>query len=507
MVALGSDARGVAIVSAWGSRAMEQSSSVTITLRVATTIDEVQGEAPRAVDFTVLQINDVYEVTLDEGPGGLDRVATLREAVARENSNCLVVLAGDFLSPSVISTTIGDGGRHMIETLNAMGLTHATVGNHEFDLAHEDFLVRIEESQFKWVLTNVSDAAGAAFPGTTRHEIVEFSNAAGETARVALIGLCLDLKKQPWVRYDDPIASARAKVAELEGAADVVIALTHLQITQDEALGVAVPRLDVLMGGHEHEAARAIVGDDATPIFKADSNARSALVHRFRFDTRSRVATVHTQLVPVDDAVAREPATRAVIERWQERAFNTLRAQGFEPTEVVGRTREALIGYESDVRNRPTNLTRLVAGAFLDEVPGADAVMVVAGTIRIDGEIAPGDVRYFDIVRMFPSGGALSVLSIPGVVLEMFLNMGLKAKNTGSFQIHANIERDGDAWMIGGEALAGARAYTIVFNWIPAAALAHPPFKGSGIEKLHDTREIRAIVADRFRRDAASGGG
>ncbi len=485
---------------------MEQPSPVKITLRVATAIEEVQGARPNAVDFTVLQINDVYEVSLGDGPGGLDRVATLRQELARENPNLLAVMAGDFLSPSVIGTTVGDGGQHMVETLNAMGLTHATVGNHEFDVSHADFLVRIEESDFEWVLTNVSDGDGALFKQTRRHDIVEFSNADGARVRVALIGLCLDIKKRPWVRYDDPIESARAKVAELEDAADVFLALTHLTITQDEELGVAVPRLDVLMGGHEHEAARAVVGDDATPIYKADSNARSALVHRFRFDTKTRVAVVHTQLVPIDGSIEREPSTQAVIGRWQERAFNTLRAQGFEPTEVVGRARERLSGYESDVRNRPTNLTRLVTGAFLEEVPGADAVLVVAGTLRIDGEIPPGDVRYYDVVRMFPSGGALSVLSIPGIVLEMFLTMGLQSKNTGSFQLHANIERDGDGgWRVAGAPLDRARVYKIVFNAIPAAALAHPPFKGTGMEKLHDTREMRAIVADWFRRDAAAG--
>ncbi len=485
---------------------MEQPSPVNITLKIAKAIEEVQGESANVVDFTVLQINDVYEVTLGEGPGGLDRVAKLREQLASENPNCIAVMAGDFLSPSVIGTTVGDGGQHMIETLNAMGLTHTTVGNHEFDtsISHEDFLARVEESDFKWVMTNVSDAAGELFPGTARHDIVEFSNAEGETVRVALIGLCLDLKKRPWVRYDEPIESARAKVVELEGAADVFIALTHLKITQDEELGVAVPRLDVLMGGHEHEAARAVVGEDATPIFKADSNARSALVHRFRYNTKAKVATVHTQLVPIDSSIEREPKTQAVIERWKGRAFDTLRAQGFEPTEVVGRTSETLIGYESDVRNRPTNLTRLITGAFLEEVPGADAVLVVAGTVRIDGAIPPGEVRYFDVVRMFPSGGALSLLSIPGAVLEMFLNMGLKSKNTGSFQLHANIERDEQGtWLIGGEALDKGRAYKIVFNQIPAAALAHPPFKGTGMEKLHDTRQMRAIVSDWFRRDAA----
>lgn len=55
--------------------------------------------------------------------------------------------------------------------------------------------------------------------------------------------------------------------------------------------------------------------------------------------------------------------------------------------------------------------------------------------------------------------------------------------------------------MIAGAPLIDDRSYTIVGAEFPAAALAHPPFKGSGTSKLYDTREMRAILTDRLRRD------
>lgn len=55
-----------------------------------------------------------------------------------ENSNTLTVLAGDFLSPSLLGTLKWEGerikGKHMVDVLNATGIDLVTFGNHEFDI-------------------------------------------------------------------------------------------------------------------------------------------------------------------------------------------------------------------------------------------------------------------------------------------------------------------------------------------------------------------------------------
>ena len=332
---------------------MEPQASNAVTLRMADSIDEVQRKGvPHVVDFTVLQLNDVYEVASVEGGrrGGLARVATLRKQLAKENPNFLAVMIGDFLSPSAIGATTNDSGLHMIEALNAMGLTHATMGNHEFDIPESELLLRIAESHFQWIVSNVTNGQGKLHAGVEKNAVIEFSNASGEKARVALIGVCLDMVKKSWLKYQNPIESAREQVAALDGKADVFLTMTHLTIEEDKQLGASVPRLDVLMGGHEHEAARAIVGDDATPIFKADSNARTAFVHRFRFDTQTGTTLLFPELVTIDARFEEDPETATIVRKWEKMTYDTLRAQGNEPLEVVGRTAVALNGAEADLR-------------------------------------------------------------------------------------------------------------------------------------------------------------
>ena len=115
--------------------------STPITLTLAANLSDVTSTgATQVVDFIVLQLNDVYEAAPVEGGrlGGLARVATLQRKLKQENPNLISVMIGDFLAPSAIGATTGDSGQHMVEALNAMGLTHATFGNHEFDLPESD---------------------------------------------------------------------------------------------------------------------------------------------------------------------------------------------------------------------------------------------------------------------------------------------------------------------------------------------------------------------------------
>ena len=86
--------------------------------------------APRA-PLTILQINDVYTTVPIDGVGGLARVATLKKQLAAAGRTPLLIIAGDFLSPSVASTVFK--GEQMVAALNAAGLDLATLGNHEFD--------------------------------------------------------------------------------------------------------------------------------------------------------------------------------------------------------------------------------------------------------------------------------------------------------------------------------------------------------------------------------------
>ena len=176
-------------------------------------------------------MNDVYVLEPVAGRGGLARVATLVRSLERETPNTIFALAGDTLSPSLLSTL--RRGAQMIEGWNALGLDVAAFGNHEFDFGPAVLAQRIAESRFPWLATNVVDGAtGRPFGGARRWLRRDFDG-----VRVGVIGLTTpDAAKTsnggPGLRFEEPLAAARTAVAAL-GSVDLRVAVTHLPLRED----------------------------------------------------------------------------------------------------------------------------------------------------------------------------------------------------------------------------------------------------------------------------------
>jgi len=106
------------------------------------------------ISFTLLQLNDVYEISSIQGGkfGGMARVETLHKELSAKNKNTLLVMAGDFLNPSLIGTMKHNGvrvsGKQMVEVMNAMNFDLAAFGNHEFDLSQKDLQKRLMRAIF-----------------------------------------------------------------------------------------------------------------------------------------------------------------------------------------------------------------------------------------------------------------------------------------------------------------------------------------------------------------------
>lgn len=113
------------------------------------------GSDDGIIEVRFLQMNDVYEISPapSDNTGGLARVAAIRKQLLAQNPNTITVLAGDFISPSVIGTLKFEGkrirGRQMVDVLNTLGLDWVVFGNHEFDYDDlADLQARLDESKF-----------------------------------------------------------------------------------------------------------------------------------------------------------------------------------------------------------------------------------------------------------------------------------------------------------------------------------------------------------------------
>jgi 5'-nucleotidase / UDP-sugar diphosphatase len=468
------------------------------------------GLLAERVPITILQMNDVYELMpmLGGREGGLARVATLRQELVRENRRTLTLLGGDLVSPSALGTARNDGeplaGAQMIDVMNLLGLDFATFGNHEFDLNETRFLQRLAESHFRWISSNVRTAAGQQFPNVPSAYILHLTSDQGRIVRVAFIGLTIDNVRREWVSLSEPIAAARRQVDLLGGGYDILIAVTHLPLEDDVRLALEVPEIDLIIGGHEHENFLLSRGQPLTPISKADANARTVWVHRMVWDTERRNLAIDSDLVRITDAIPDDPAVAQRAARWVDLAFAAFRAEGFEPEALVAVTDEPLEGREEMVRNRSTNLSRLITDAVYRATPGADLAIYNGGSIRIDDVLPAGPVTQYDVVRILPFGELVATVEIRGDLLLRLLDQGEANRGRGSFLHHANVTGDREEWLVGGEPVDVRRIYVMAIS----AYLMTGQDQGlefltpdaDGIGRIEQGRDVRLVLIDELTR-------
>jgi 5'-nucleotidase len=373
-----------------------------------------QRECP--VRVTLLQVNDVYQYTPVDGGmrGGLARVSLLRKEIMKESPHTLFLLAGDTISPSIESNTFK--GKQMIEAWNASGLDYATFGNHEFDFGPAVLQDRMRESHFKWLAANVVDKkTGKLFADTPEFVVREFDG-----VKVGLFGIVLQEALQtsrpgPDVDILEPCAAAARVIPKIHDAgAQVIVALTHLSMSEDKQLA-RCSGVDVIIGGHEHTLLESMSGH--APIFKMTSDARElGRIDLNISKSTGKLESIDWQVIPVTDQMKDDPAFASLNQKYGP-LFKSL-------AEPVGRTNVQLDLKSADVRTIETNMADFIADAFRTAT-GADIALVNGGSVRADVTIQPGILSQRDVLSILPYNNRVVKIQITGAVVRAAMEHGV----------------------------------------------------------------------------------
>ena len=423
------------------------------------------------VEFIILQVNDVYEISPVAGgkEGGLARLATLKKQLLDENPNTYLFLAGDLFSPSALGTAKVDGvrldGKHIVDVMNHVGLEYSTIGNHEFDIAEEAFFARIEESNSVWTSANVVDNNGQPFPGITQHSEFTVQDHDGDQLIVGVVGGMLKNFVSKYSTFEEPLPAIKAEVAKMTDSSDFIVALTHLTMAEDMELAVQVPDIDVIMGGHERENIQALRGSPGTLITKADANARTAYIHRIKYDLEQDSFEHSATLRRIDDSLEDDPEVEKVVKKWEDIAFQGFKQQGFEPDDLVTTTTDNLDGREASVRNHETNLSKLIGDGMLHMSDAASISISNSGSIRIDDIIPAGNISQYDVIRVLPFGGEVVLVKMAGSMLKQTLDQGEANVGSGGYLVRSGVTKDEtQGWLADGAAIDDAGFYQVAIS-------------------------------------------
>ncbi len=430
------------------------------------------------ITVTFIQINDVYEIApLSDGKeGGMARVATLKKESLQKNPNTFLVMAGDFLNPSVYNSLKYEGkairGRQMVEAMNSAGMDYAIFGNHEFDIKESELQERINESNFQWISSNtfhkINDSIipfvktqygiATTFPTTF---IKTVKDADGTTAKIAFIALTIPFNKAGFVSYTDPLPAAKELYNSIKDSVDAIVAITHQSIADDEILARAIPGLTMIIGGHEHDGHFEKIGN--IYITKSLANAKSAYLINLTINKKNHHIKVDPKLVMVDETIALDSATNSVVQKWQAIAGNSYASLGFNAGEVILKTGDPLDARETEIRSHPTNFTKMVVKSVEQAVPKADVILMNAGSIRLD-DVLQMPVTQYDIIRSLPFGGGIREVDMKGTLLIQILNHGKNNKGNGGFLLYndsLHFDNNSNVWILNNHHLDPQKIYHV----------------------------------------------
>merc|ERR1719197_1070563 len=113
------------------------------------------------------------------------------------------------------------------------------------------------------------------------------------------------------VIYEDfcPCARRLAKDLKEKQGAEIVVALTHMRVPNDELLAQEVEEIDIILGGHDHHYDVKPVGPYGTYVLKSGTDFRDITVLQLDFtenDGRPFKVT-STQHVEIDSSITEDP--------------------------------------------------------------------------------------------------------------------------------------------------------------------------------------------------------
>ncbi|MGH2708713.1 MAG: 5'-nucleotidase C-terminal domain-containing protein, partial [Actinomycetota bacterium] len=199
--------------------------------------------------------------------------------------------------------------------------------------------------------------------------------------------------------------------------------LTHQTVEADRNLLSHEPRLDLILGGHEHEAHDSVVS--GRHVLKADANARSAQFATLwggKGEWRQAVG-----LVPIDSRLPDDSTVAPVAAAWADSLRRRL-----GPERTLGTTAMPIDARDAVSRRQESPLGDLVADAVRAGT-GADVALVNAGSMRLDDVIPPGPVTNYQLesIFLFADETRMMTFPLPAPRLREVLEHGVSAGSVG----------------------------------------------------------------------------
>jgi len=247
--------------------------------------------------------------------GGMDRIATVVNAIRAERPDAILLDGGDTWQGSM--TSLLTRGQDMVDVMNALGVD-AMTSHWEWTLGQDRVAEIVAGLPFPFLGQNVFDAEWDE-PAEDVPDVAWFDRGG---ARIAVIGQAFPytpIANPGWMFPDFSFGIRDRRMQEVvdrvraEGAGLVVV-LSHNGFDVDRKMAGRVSGIDVILTGHTHDALPEPVLVGQTLLIASGSHGK--FVTRLDLDVQGgRMTGFRHKLIPIfADVIAPDPAMAALVD-------------------------------------------------------------------------------------------------------------------------------------------------------------------------------------------------
>ncbi|MCL1948948.1 MAG: bifunctional metallophosphatase/5'-nucleotidase [Turicibacter sp.] len=354
----------------------------------------------------LLHTNDMHSY-LDD----FARLAYLVNKIRDEHPDTLLFDAGDSVSGSIYYNLYE--GKKEATFMTLLGYDAMTLGNHDFDRGTHGVLNFISSCSVPVISSNIDFSRDEALPELPNYLIKNnwgiFALTTLETIEKA--------EPSPETVFKNPLNVAKEMVAHLKGLQlDGIILLSHLGKSMDERLALAVPGIDVIIGGHTHDVLYEPIRVGDTFILQAGCHGKFLGEFSLDLSDRSYIAKIHDIDGKIPEDKAFEPLIRG-IQKERDRFSSR----------VIAEAAFRLDGDRAQIKTGETNLGNLVIDAYFQKAKnlGYQPDCAILNGLGIRTSLEKGPISIGDLVKVLPYSKSLMILECTGAQIKAALQHGL----------------------------------------------------------------------------------
>ncbi|WP_156291297.1 bifunctional metallophosphatase/5'-nucleotidase [Oceanobacillus salinisoli] len=411
--------------------------------------------AEKGREVNVLYFNDAHEISpvVNEygNRGEVARLKTAIDMVKEENKHTVVTFGGDLGGGTLFGGVFK--GFPMVEAFNKIPIDLASFGQHDFDFGSEVTEELVEQSDFQWISSNLTDTEGNPFADVPRYYVENLQG-----IKIGFIGLTDGMgttTQDGKVIQQDIIESAQAAVDLLEENenTDIIIALTQQPQENNMALLDAVPEIDAILSEEMYEAKSTIYNHNGKYIMTPEGNMGSVI--QLKVVKHKQDVTFFPEVIRVNGEVEEDPELKELEDYYEAKLSEMM-------DETIAELRTDLVyGENHESRFQETNIGNFIADSFMTYY-NADIGFMNGGGIR--SSVEAGDFTLRDAYSILPFGNKVMLVELTGETIAKALENGVSNVESLSGRF---LQVSGISYTYDSRELVGERVQSILIDGAP----------------------------------------